>query len=76
MARSDVGDRQHFIRGSATGVAFALSGWSAWLLGSLAFTLVYVTGVGAEIGFAAHQHPAGGVEGEQDRAAEQSASRA
>jgi hypothetical protein len=44
---------------AATGVAFALSGWSAWLLAATAFTLVYIVGVGAEIGLAAHQHPEG-----------------
>jgi uncharacterized membrane protein YkvI len=53
--------------GAATGVAFALSSWLAWLLGSVAFTLVYVMAVGAEVGIAAHEHPAGGVEGERRR---------
>jgi len=52
---------------AATGVAFALSGWLAWLLGAVAFTLVYVASVGAELGLAARQHPAGGVDGERHR---------
>jgi hypothetical protein len=52
---------------AATGVAYALSGWLAWLLAALAFTLVYVVGVGAEIAMAAYRHPSGGVEGERRR---------
>jgi hypothetical protein len=47
----------------AVGVAHALAGWLAWPVTGLAFTLVYVTGVGAEIGIAAYRHPAGGVGG-------------
>jgi succinate dehydrogenase/fumarate reductase cytochrome b subunit len=50
---------------AATGVAFALSGWAAWFLAALAFTLVYVVGVGAEIGLAAHQHRSGGPQDER-----------
>jgi hypothetical protein len=53
--------------GVAAGVAFALSGWLAWAVAALAFTLAYVVGVGAEIGFAAHQHALGGPEGERRR---------
>lgn len=53
--------------GVATGVAYALSGWPAWLLAAAAFTLVYVVAVGAEIGVAAYRHPSGGVEGERRR---------
>jgi hypothetical protein len=53
--------------GAATGVAYAISGWPAWLLAAAAFTLVYVVGVGAEIGVAASRHPSGGVEGERRR---------
>jgi succinate dehydrogenase/fumarate reductase cytochrome b subunit len=48
--------------GAATGVAYALGGWPAWPLASLVFTLVYVSGVGAEIGFAASRHPSGGTD--------------
>jgi hypothetical protein len=53
--------------GVATGVAYAISGWPAWLLAAAAFTLVYVVAVGAEIGVAASRHPSGGVEGERRR---------
>jgi hypothetical protein len=48
--------------GAAAGVAFALSGWPAWLLAALAFTVAYVIGVGAEVSIAAHQHPRAGRE--------------
>ena len=53
--------------GAAIGVAYVLPGWGAWALVALAFTLVYIAGVGAEIGIAARQHPAGGIEGERRR---------
>lgn len=53
--------------GAAAGIAYTLSDWAAWPLAALAFTLVYITAVGAEIGLAAHQHPAGGTEGERHR---------
>lgn len=53
--------------GAAAGVADALSSWAAWLFASLAFTLVYITAVGVEIGVAAHRHPAGGTAGEARR---------
>jgi|1186.fasta_scaffold01236_2 succinate dehydrogenase/fumarate reductase cytochrome b subunit len=56
--------------GAAAGIAFALSGWLAWPLASLTFTLVYIVGVGAEIGLAAHQHPHGGAEAERRRQSE------
>ena len=46
--------------GTAAGVAFALPGWPAWLLGSAAFTLAYVLGIGVETALAAHRHPRGG----------------
>jgi hypothetical protein len=46
--------------GAASGVAFALSSWPAWLLAALAFTVAYVIGVGAEVSIAAQQHPRGG----------------
>jgi succinate dehydrogenase/fumarate reductase cytochrome b subunit len=52
---------------AAIGVAYALPDWAALPVVALAFTLVYVAGVGAEIGVAARQHPAGGVEGERRR---------
>jgi hypothetical protein len=52
---------------AATAIALALSGWLAWLLGAVAFTLVYVAGVGAELGLAARQHPSGGIDGERRR---------
>jgi hypothetical protein len=45
--------------GVATGVAFAVSSWPAWLLAALAFTVAYVIGVGAEVSIAAHQHSLG-----------------
>jgi succinate dehydrogenase/fumarate reductase cytochrome b subunit len=45
--------------GAAAGIAFALSGWISWPVAALTFTLVYIAGVGAEIGLAAHQHPHG-----------------
>jgi hypothetical protein len=53
--------------GAAVGIAYALSNWIAWPVASLSFTLVYILGVGAEIGLAAHQHPHGGAEGERRR---------
>jgi predicted MFS family arabinose efflux permease len=53
--------------GAATGIAFAFSSWLAWPLGALAFTLVYLVGVGVEIGIAAHQHPQGGPAGRRRR---------
>ena len=53
--------------GAATGIAFALPGGAAWPIAALVFPLVYIVGVGAEIGFAARQHPHGGVEGERRR---------
>jgi hypothetical protein len=49
--------------GAATGVAFALSDWAAWLLAAVAFTLAYVVGVGAEISLAAHQRSRGRSDG-------------
>jgi hypothetical protein len=53
--------------GVAAGVAFALPDWWAWLVTPLVYTLVYVARLGAEIGFAAHRHPEGGLEGERSR---------
>jgi hypothetical protein len=53
--------------GVAVGVAFLFPDWWAWLLTPLAYTLTYIAGVGAEIGFAAYSHPEGGVEGERAR---------
>jgi hypothetical protein len=38
---------------TSTGIAFAFSSWLAWLLGALAFTLVYLVGVCVEIGMIA-----------------------
>jgi hypothetical protein len=55
--------------GAATGIAFALPGWAAWPAVAVVFPLVYIVGVGAEIGLAARQHPHGGTEGERRRRA-------
>ncbi|HZU19847.1 MAG TPA: hypothetical protein VE982_01385 [Gaiellaceae bacterium] len=46
--------------GAAIGVAYALSGWLAWVVASFAATLVYVLLVGLELGLAARAHPRGG----------------
>jgi hypothetical protein len=53
--------------GAATGIALALSGWPAWLLGSIAYTLTYIICVGGEIAFAAYRHPEGGADAEEAR---------
>jgi hypothetical protein len=45
--------------GTAIGLAYVCSGWLAWLIPSLAFTLVYLLLVGLEIGIAAKIHPRG-----------------
>jgi succinate dehydrogenase/fumarate reductase cytochrome b subunit len=55
--------------GAASGIAFALPDGAAWPVAALVFPLVYIVGVGAEIGFAARQHPHGGVEAERRRRA-------
>jgi hypothetical protein len=55
--------------GAAVGIAFALPGWAAWPAAALVFPLVYIVGVGAEIGLAAHQHPHGGAKAERRRRA-------
>ena len=46
--------------GAGAGIAYALSGWLAWVLAALAFTVAYILGVGLETGLAAHSHPEGG----------------
>ena len=45
--------------GVVTGIAYALAGWPAWPLGAFVLSMIYIVGVGAEIGFAAHRHPEG-----------------
>jgi hypothetical protein len=45
--------------GSAVGIAYLLSGWLAWGLGALSFTLVYQLLLGLELGIAARTHPRG-----------------
>jgi hypothetical protein len=46
--------------GLATLVAWAAPSWSAWLLGPVVFTTVYLLAVGAETAIAAERHEAGG----------------
>jgi hypothetical protein len=50
---------------SAIGIAYALSGWLAWLAASIMFTLTYVVCVGGEIAFAAYRHPEGGAKADR-----------
>lgn len=50
---------------AATGVAHTTSSWVVWPAASIAFTVIYILGIGAELGIAARQHPAGGADRKQ-----------
>lgn len=53
--------------GVCVGIGYALGGWPAWILGSFAFTLVYLLATAVELGIAAQLHEEGGHSGEQQR---------